>query len=256
MHKILFLLPIFLVLFLVPTLHESFTEEPPIPNWIRDTALWWGEGKINDSDFINALQWLMEEEILIVPQTDTPTEEIIHRELDYDKLSLEVTGIQELSNILEIQKKLYASNFEFNEIPNVFSVIEQRDQEWISAEWDEVTPFMQGLIENKYSDIIRDHAQSYAARKLAVPYDMYPEIILTNSYGVNIAQTGKTTDYLQSDEQWWELAKQNGMFISEGHYDQSADVYSADIAFRVDGDRAEFLGVIKAVTNVDLVFKP
>ena len=82
MHKILFLLPIFLVLILVPTLHESCTEEPPIPNWIRDTALWWGEGKINDSDFINALQWLMEEEILIVPQTDTPTEEIIHRELD------------------------------------------------------------------------------------------------------------------------------------------------------------------------------
>ncbi len=32
----------------------TFAEETLIPNWIRNTALWYGEGKINDSDFINA----------------------------------------------------------------------------------------------------------------------------------------------------------------------------------------------------------
>jgi len=256
MHKIIFFLPIFLILILVPTLQESFTEDTFIPNWIRDTALWWGEGKINDSDFINALQWLMQEEILVVPQTSSSNEEMEHQEIDYDKISLEVTGIQELSGISEIQDRLFTSNFEFDGMQDVFSLIEQRDNEWISADWEEITPFMHGLIENKVSDIIRDHAQSYPARMLDVPYDMYPEIILTNSYGVNIAQTGKTTDYLQSDEQWWTLAKQNGLFISEAHYDQSADVYSADIAYRVNGDRGEFLGVIKAVTNIDQIYKP
>jgi len=47
-----------------------------------------------------------------------------------------------------------------------------------------------------------------------------------------------------------------GLYISEIHYDQSADVYSADIGFRVSDNRGEFLGVIKAVTNVDQIYKP
>jgi len=234
----------------------TFAEEAPIPNWIRDTALWWGEGKINDSDFINALQWLMEEEILKVPQTSSSNGEIKHEEINYDKISLEVTGVQELAGISEIQDRLFISNLEFDGMQNVFSIIEQRDQEWISADWDEITPLMHGLIENKFSDILRDHASSYPARMLDVPYDMYPEIILTNAYGANIAQTGKTTDYFQGDEQWWTLAKQNGLFISEVHYDQSADVYSADIVYRVNDNKGGFLGVIKAVTNVDVIYKP
>ena len=36
----------------------------PIPDWIRETALWWGEGKISDTEFINAMQWLFDNEIL------------------------------------------------------------------------------------------------------------------------------------------------------------------------------------------------
>lgn len=231
----------------------SFAEEAFIPNWIRDTALWWGEGKINDGDFINALQWLMEEEILKLPQT---TNEVMHKEINYDKISLEVTGIQELAASIEIQHALFTSNLEFNGMTDVFSVIEQRDVAWTSADWEVITPLMQGLIENSVSDILREHASSYPARMLDVPYDMYPEIFVTNTYGVNIAQTGKTSDYLQSDEQWWKIAKEDGLNISEVHYDQSADVYSADIAFRVNDDRGKFLGVIKAVTNVDQIYKP
>jgi len=233
----------------------TFAQEASIPNWIRDTALWWGEGKINDGDFINALQWLMEEEILKVPQT-TPNEEVIHEEINYDKISLEITGIQELSGSTEIQHALFTSDLEFDGMTDVFSVIDQRDSDWISADWEEITPLMQGLIENKISDILREHASSYPERMLDVPYEMYPEIFVTNAYGVNIAQTGKTTDYLQSDEQWWKIAKQDGLNISEVHYDQSADVFSADIAFRVNDNRGEFLGVIKAVTNVDQIYKP
>ena len=34
----------------------TFAEETPIPNWIRDTALWWVEGKMRDGEYINASQ--------------------------------------------------------------------------------------------------------------------------------------------------------------------------------------------------------
>ena len=154
----------------------TFAEETSIPSWIRDTALWWGEGKINDGDFINALQWLMEEEILKVPQ-DSSSNEVMHEEINYDKISLEVTGIQELADSIEIQHALFTSNLEFDGITDVFSVIEQRDDAWIFADWEEITPLMQGLIENSVSDILREHASSYPERMLDVPYDMYPEIL-------------------------------------------------------------------------------
>jgi len=233
----------------------TFAEETLIPNWIRNTALWYGEGKINDSDFINALQWLMKEEILKIPSPDSDSEKIVEKEINFDKIYLEVTGIHQLAGMPDVAQALSVSNNEFSAMPDAFSVIEQRENEWTTTDWEVITPFMHELIENNVSDLLREHANNYPS-SIGVEFDMYPEIILTNSFGVNIAQTGKTTDYLQSDEIWWMRAKADLLYISEIHYDQSADVYSVDIGYRVNDSKGEFLGVIKAVTNVDQFYKP
>ncbi len=233
----------------------TFAEEALIPPWIRAVALWYGEGQVNDSDFINALQWLIEEEILMLPPPDSNEEEIGDREVDFDKIYLEVTGIDDLARNQNVIKAVSASNDEFSEMSDVFSVIIQRENEWVSTDWEDVTPFMQELIENEISDLLREHANNYPIRT-GLEYEMYPEIILTNSFGVNIAQTGKTTDYLQSDEIWWGMAKTDLLYLSEVHYDQSADVYSVDIGYRESDYDGSFLGVIKAVTNVDVLYKP
>jgi len=186
---------------------------------------------------------------------DSSGEKIVEKEINFDKISLEVTGIHELARMSDVAQALAVSNNEFSAMPDVFSVIEQRENEWTTTDWEVITPFMHELIENKVSDLLREYANNYPS-SMGVEYEMYPEIILTNSFGVNIAQTGKTTDYLQSDELWWIRAKADVLYISEIHYDQSADVYSADIGYRVSDDRGQFLGVIKAVTNVDQIFKP
>ena len=228
----------------------TFAEEALIPNWIRNTALWYGEGKINDGDFINALQWLMNEEILKIPSPDSDSEKIVENEINFDKISLEVTGIHELARMLDVAQALSVSNNDFSAMPDVLSVIEQRENEWTTTDWEDITPFMHELIENNLSDLLREYANNYPS-SIGVEFDMYPEIILTNSFGVNIAQTGKTTDYLQSDELWWIRAKADLLYISEIHYDQSVDVYSVDIGYRVNDSNGRFLGVIKAVTNVN-----
>ena len=231
----------------------SFAEETYIPNWIRDNALWWGEGKISDSDFINALQYLMNEKILKVPSPNSNTEEIIHKEINFDKLSLEVTGIEELIRVSDLRQSLRDSNQEFQDMQDVYSVIDQRETEWVDADFEVITPFMLELIDNEISDQFRIHAFTY---KESFGYEMYPEIFMTNAFGVNIAQTGKTSDYVQNDELWWIRANQDGVYISEVHYDESADVYSADIVLRINDNQGEFLGVIKAVTNVDQIYEP
>ena len=81
----------------------------------------------------------------------------------------------------------------------------------------------------------------------------YAEIFITNQYGGNIAQSHKTTDYKQNDELWWQKAQQNGVFLSEGGFDESAGVYSSDIAIRILDDDGNFIGVLKAVINVESI---
>ncbi|MHA7733670.1 hypothetical protein [Nitrosopumilus sp. S6] len=44
-------------------------EEGGIPAWIKNTALWYGEGQVSDTEFINALQYLISQDILSVPIT-------------------------------------------------------------------------------------------------------------------------------------------------------------------------------------------
>lgn len=42
-----------------------------IPEWVRNNALWWSENQIADTDFISGLQFLIKEDIIQVPQTDS-----------------------------------------------------------------------------------------------------------------------------------------------------------------------------------------
>lgn len=42
-----------------------------IPDWIRNNAKWWSEGEISQTDFISGIQFLIQKDILKVPQTQT-----------------------------------------------------------------------------------------------------------------------------------------------------------------------------------------
>lgn len=45
------------------SVHVS-AQEYSVPNWIKNTAKWWSQGQTNDSDFINAIQYLIDNNIL------------------------------------------------------------------------------------------------------------------------------------------------------------------------------------------------
>jgi hypothetical protein len=37
-----------------------------VPSWIKDTAGWWAEGLVSDSEFVNGLQYLISKGIITV----------------------------------------------------------------------------------------------------------------------------------------------------------------------------------------------
>jgi len=110
-----------------------------------------------------------------------------------------------------------------------------------------MTPLMGTLLGSKVSEFLREIMITDQQK----PTDfVYEEIFLTNSYGANVAQTGKTSDYKQWDEQWWILAKRNGVEFESG-FDESAGVESLSMSVRIADDSGRFMGVMKFVINAE-----
>ena len=59
-----------------PMLRSQKTSEKKVPNWIRNNAKWWSEGAIGETDFISGIQYLIKENILVIPD---PPEEVTQK---------------------------------------------------------------------------------------------------------------------------------------------------------------------------------
>ncbi|MBC8516392.1 MAG: peptidase [Nitrosopumilus sp.] len=49
--------------------------EISIPDWIRNNALWWSEEQIDDNTFIQGIEYLIKNNIIVIPQTQQETTE-------------------------------------------------------------------------------------------------------------------------------------------------------------------------------------
>jgi hypothetical protein len=54
----------------------SAQEGSKIPSWLKQTALFWGEDKISEREFISALQFLVENKILVIPPKQSSSDQI------------------------------------------------------------------------------------------------------------------------------------------------------------------------------------
>ena len=73
-------------------------------SWIRTTALWWGQGKISDDDYINALEYLIDNKIITItkPEPEQQLEPEIEQKMQEEpdlKSNLRI-GLDETKNIV------------------------------------------------------------------------------------------------------------------------------------------------------------
>ena len=66
------ILMIFSIGFIFNHLEEASAEDQVIPSWIKLVAVWWGEEKISDQDFVNTLQYLVDKKTLVIPEIEIP----------------------------------------------------------------------------------------------------------------------------------------------------------------------------------------
>ncbi len=63
--KIIFLLVIFLIPITSPIYAES------VPDWVKNTAGWWATDAISETEFVNAIQFLVNEGIIEVESSSS-----------------------------------------------------------------------------------------------------------------------------------------------------------------------------------------
>jgi len=56
--------------FLISFPQNVIAEQENLPLWLKTTAIWWGEDKISDDDFVLALQYLVDKKILVIPEIE------------------------------------------------------------------------------------------------------------------------------------------------------------------------------------------
>ncbi|MEK0345109.1 MAG: sensor histidine kinase, partial [Nitrosopumilus sp.] len=164
------------------------------------------------------------------------------------RVSIKIDKLIDFSKTEVVQKALLESNLEFGELEDIQGYITQQEDDWRSVPKKTITPFMQSLISNELSEDIRKNFVDKINPETG--HSVFTEVFLTNEYGANVAQSGKTTDYRQDDEDWWQKAKVNGISIGKAEYDESAEADIIPIGIRITDEDGNFVGVLKAPLSI------
>jgi len=65
-HITVLLFMFFMIVFMIP---NAFAEN--VPEWVKNTAGWWASDQIDDQSFLQGIQFLIKEGIMVIPSTET-----------------------------------------------------------------------------------------------------------------------------------------------------------------------------------------
>ena len=71
----------------------NFANADSIPEWIKNNALWYGQGVISETEFLNAVKFLIENDILVIGTTDIEFSEKIDAVIIIPNGNSDVAGI-------------------------------------------------------------------------------------------------------------------------------------------------------------------
>lgn len=143
---------------------------------------------------------------------------------------------------------LEISNQEFEQIEDKESHIESEDEKWRNSKNIQENKLTSSILNNSLSQELRSRIDFYNEK---YEEDIFPEIFVTNKYGVVVGSSNQTSDYYQADETWWVETKENGFYVENLAYDESTDTYSLAICLNITDDSNNFLGELKIIYNVE-----
>ncbi|MDD5422588.1 MAG: sensor histidine kinase [Candidatus Omnitrophica bacterium] len=122
------------------------------------------------------------------------------------------------------------------------------DRKWASADNDSLLPkeYTGNRISLSMKDILK-------LRNNIV------ELFITDKFGGLVAASGKTTDFYQADEEWWQRSYDEGkgaVFVGGVEFDRSSGYWSITIAAPIRDESGGVIGICKNVISLTRLFKP
>jgi len=118
----------------------------------------------------------------------------------------------------------------------------------LAARWrslDARSPEVAAILHNPASDFLRRYASVHRS---------YRTVMVTDFLGRTVAANEKTTDYYQADKDWWKETYGDGrrgtVYIGDAGYDDSAGVYSMELAQPFVDPGGGVIGALKVVVDV------
>lgn len=105
-------------------------------------------------------------------------------------------------------------------------------------------------LEAKFSEtkLVRSHKTLNNYLQETVKTAEISEISVTNRYGFNVAYSRPTSDFVQSDEEWWQRGKEDGVWISPPDFDFTSKARTIELVQAIVSPQDEtFVGVIRAI---------
>ena len=124
--------------------------------------------------------------------------------------------------------------------------IAERDEQWIAGDED-IQPQIDKILNNEVSDYLR----SFVAK-----FPGIVEVFITDQFGAVVSMTEQTSDFLQSDEDWWVNSYKDGegqIFVSNVTFDESTGVYAVNVGVPIVDTRGDIIGILRGTVDISSV---
>jgi len=150
-----------------------------------------------------------------------------------------------------VWQELEESNRTYTETEEVtLSQILQLDEQWMAA------PDDSSLIQNAIADDEKVNPTAHILHDFKELFPQHVEVFATDKYGALVGSTGRTSDYYQADEGWWQAAWNNGegaVYIGDPEYDESAGITAVNMAVPVKSHEGEVVGVLRTTMDIQTI---
>jgi GAF domain-containing protein len=166
-------------------------------------------------------------------------------------LSKQLTMLQSLTLVHEVQDSAVTASARYDgDQETIEAELLEMDQQWLAAADD--SQLVQSILDPRSNRI---------TRQLLGFMESFPdhvEIFMTDRYGGLLASTGRTSDYYQADEGWWQAAYNGGQgafYIGQPEYDESAGYTALNMAIPIYGEDGQIAGIVRTTFRVDAVYQ-
>ncbi len=85
---------VFILIFSISivSLSTNFANAESVPEWVKNTALWYGEGIVSEGEFLNMIKFLIENKVIMLDSAEDALPQIVDAQIVIPNGNFDVTG--------------------------------------------------------------------------------------------------------------------------------------------------------------------